>query len=67
MVGPVSWFRRVPEAAPGSTCGACGQPCSETDRGLVVMHAACVKWVKNVVASQGDFPRRDYLGGESDV
>jgi hypothetical protein len=34
-------------------CGACGQPCSETDRGLVVMHQQCIRQVKEIVAREG--------------
>jgi hypothetical protein len=59
----MSWFRgSSAEALAGSTCAACGQSCSETDRGLVVMHAECVRWVKETVARESDFPRRPYDG-----
>ena len=56
--------RRREAAPPGSTCTACGRPCSEMDV-TVVMHAACVQSIKDIVARESrPYRSSEYGGGE---
>jgi hypothetical protein len=59
----VARLRRWSSAPEGSTCTACGLPCTETDRGLVVMHHACVASIKEIVARESRPYRTSEYGG----
>jgi hypothetical protein len=55
--------RREVVAPEGSMWTACGLPCTETDRGLVVMHHACVASIKEIVARESRPYRTSEYGG----
>jgi hypothetical protein len=63
-VAAVSVLRRRSSIVESAwACSACGGPCSETDAAGVVMHHACIKWIKDTVAREMRPHRPSEYGG----